>query len=570
VLMRSILLVIVVLFQSYHFQLRAQQPPMSFGLDELEKKSEKQLKKTLPSEIKPLESKINPDEYRVGPGDLLQIDIRGPVPDKLELRITPEQNLILPGVGEIDLTDLTLRQAKDKIRNFITQKYRNSQVSIALTDLREFRVHVTGAVNEPGSVIMNGNQRVSDAINEAEGFLEELMPPQSIEPETPEKEITLKPEPEEEFQPPSKRNIKLVRKNGDTLVVDILRFIQGGDPSANPFLLDGDIIVVPNEQEEVGRIAIWGAVRTPGEFEFAANDNLATLLNLSHGFTLDADKSKIEIIRFNADHRTTRVIPADLSENSGLTPESIPLFPDDRVYVRRLPRFNRKAQVTLEGEVRYPGKYRIVEGFTTLTDIVAEAGGLTPQASLMEASMIRKSLENFEDPEFERLKVTRTEAMTDQEREYFKMRFREIPGAVAVDFVSLFEAGDESKDIVLFDEDEITIPSTSKTIRVFGQVVRPGLITFEPGKTFSYYIEKAGGYNWNARKGWVRIIRGQTGEWFKPDKNTKILLGDIIYIPENPERDYWELTKDYVQIAYQITTIFLVIYQTKLLMDRTK
>lgn len=550
--------------------LLAQQQNMPLDLNELQKKSEKQLKQTLPFEIKPLESKIDPATYRIGPGDVLKIDILGGAPEQFELMITPEQKLLIPNIGVVDLSETTLQQAKTVIENFLSEKYRNSQILISLIGLRQFRVYVTGAVKTPGSVVAHGNMRVSDAIKEAGGCkqlmnVEEMKEETTLETASHTEEISrktkVKLDEKLELKQASRRKIKLQRKDGTVLNVDLLKFTQGGDPEDNPFLVDGDVIMVPNEELEVGQIAIWGAVRAPGEFEFVAGDNLADLLTLSQGFTFDADKSNIEIVRFKDDHKTTEVIEISLTNGENIDPATIPLQPDDRVYVRHYSHFNRKAQVLITGEVKYPGEYHIIEGQTTLTEVIRRAGGFTPRASLAEAVLIRKAMEDVEDNEFERLKEIPVDEMTEQEREYFKIKSREVVGAVAVDFVRLFESGDPAPDINLLDRDEITIPSVSKTIKVIGQVVRPGLISFEYGKSLQYYIKKAGGYSWNARKSGVRVIRGQTGEWFKPKNSTEIKLGDTIFIPEKPERDYWELFKDYMLIAYQVATIFLVINQ---------
>ena len=566
------LVVLIIVFSC--FKTLAQQPSLSFDLSDLEKKSEKKLKSPIQEEITPLESKIDPEQYMVGPGDLLKINIRGGMPEDHELRITPEQKLLIPEVGEIDLTGYTLAQARDEISKFLAKRYRNSEFSISLVGLREFRVFVTGAVNAPGSIIVNGNMRVAQAIREAGGFLTVInvkQVTQETEIETPTRndEISKKSEVKiaDEFiqKPASMRNLKLIRKDGTTIPVDYLRFSQGGDPRDNPFLRDGDVIVVPHEQQKVGQIAIWGAVRMPGEFEYIEGDNLENLIIISQGFTADADLSKIEIVRFEEDHQTTKVIPIDLSENSGVKPVDIPLFKDDRIYVRYIPRYHRKAQVDVVGEVQYPGKYQIIEGVTTLAQVIEQAGGCTPRASVIEATLLRKAMEDLEDPEFDRLKEMSVEHMTTQEREYFKVKSREVVGAVSVDFARLIEDGDSSVDVALFDRDEITIPSVSKTIQVIGQVQLPGLVPFVQGKTFEYYLKKAGGYGWNAAEGRVRVIRGQTGEWLKPKKNTEIFLGDRIFVPEKPERDKWELAKDYIQMGYQIAMVIYVFVQAEYL-----
>ena len=96
-------------------------------------------------------------------------------------------------------------------------------------------------------------------------------------------------------------------------------------------------------------------------------------------------------------------------------------------------------------------------------------------------------------------------------------------------------------------------------VRVSGNVVNPGLLSFEPGRDFTFYIEKAGGYSWRASKGEVRVIKEVTGEWIKPGKSTRIHPGDTIWIPEKPDRDYWGFFKDTMIVLGNVATFYLVI-----------
>ena len=148
--------------------------------------------------------------------------------------------------------------------------------------------------------------------------------------------------------------------------------------------------------------------------------------------------------------------------------------------------------------------------------------------------------------------------MTTIEREYFKSKSRERQGVAAVDFLQLFEKKDKSVDILLQDKDLIVIPAKEFIVNVSGQIIKPGLITYSPNKDTKYYIEKAGGYNFNAMKSEVRVIKASTGEWLKPDNKTIIEMGDTIFVPEKPERDNWRIFRDIVAVAAQVATIYLV------------
>ncbi|MCK4596533.1 SLBB domain-containing protein, partial [bacterium] len=93
------------------------------------------------------------------------------------------------------------------------------------------------------------------------------------------------------------------------------------------------------------------------------------------------------------------------------------------------------------------------------------------------------------------------------------------------------------------------------------QVNDPGAVSYKPGRDLDYYIAQAGGYNWNARKNRVRVIRGSTGQWLKPSKVKRLEPGDTIFVPEKPERDYWGYFKDFMKVSAEIATVILVIQQ---------
>jgi protein involved in polysaccharide export with SLBB domain len=208
--------------------------------------------------------------------------------------------------------------------------------------------------------------------------------------------------------------------------------------------------------------------------------------------------------------------------------------------------------------VFFPGEYSIVEKKSRLSEVIKMAGGFTAEANLADAEIVRTTEEEVADPEYERLKTIPVADMTDMEYEYFKTKSRE-KAFVVVDFEALFLKGDKSQDILLRDNDAINIPIQAKTVRVSGQVVNPGLLNWEQGQNYLFYVERAGGFSYNAQKSRIRVIRASTGSWLKPDKKTIINLGDTIFVPEKPERDYWEIYKDIILVVSQMATIIILI-----------
>lgn len=522
-------------------------------------------KPTLP-EAQALEKTINPDEYIIGPGDVLAVNIWGEL--SIDLRVTPEGRLLIPTVSDIPVAGIPLSEAKKRIKQEVRRKYIDSEVTVTLVSLRKFKVTVSGAVLNPGDVVVTATDRVSDAIKLAGGFLQPIAVTTKREEtsvETPsKKEVVVKTsevksEARLVIKEASKRNIRVTRRDGSVLRADILRYQVTGVKRYNPYLLDGDVIYVPIREEDVGVVGIYGAVKSPGLYEYVPGDKLSDIITLAHGLTMDADSTLIEVVRFDEDHKTTKSIKVNLRGNP--QDNDIPLKPDDRIFIRSIPDFHEKKQVRVIGEVLYPGEYTIQEGETWLSDIIRQAGGVTEDASLEDAEVIRTAYTDIKDPELERLEKMSVADMTEQEREYFKIRSREKKGVIAVDFKKLFIDNDRSHDILLRDRDLIRVPTKGRTVNVTGQVVHPGLVTFKPGQGLDYYIKKAGGYSWNAHKNKVRIIRAKTGEWVKPKKNTRVDVRDTIFVPEKPERDWWGLFKDVMRVAAEIATVAIVVQQ---------
>ncbi|MBD3383582.1 hypothetical protein GF407_01535 [candidate division KSB1 bacterium] len=528
--------------------------------------------------IKPvLEQAIDPAQYILGPGDVVNVQIIGREDVNHQLMVMPEGYLLIPAVGTVDVSSLDLQSAKEKIARKLKERYVAKEALVTLVELRSFRVTVSGAVGMTGAFEVNAGMRVSDAIVLAGGFVEQAIKrqqmadqqrlrgesPQAMPPtntmdfEEDEKEH----EPKRQIVRASRRQIRIKRMNGDTLFADLMRYRLYGDLDANPYLLDGDVIVVPYAEKSAGRIEIHGAVKLPGDFEFVDGDRIEDLLLFSYGLTQDADSSGIELVRMKSPKHIERITMPLYAEKGILLDSTLdtPLHPNDRLFVHYQTNYEQKQNVKIEGQVRYPGTYALTPDLKMLSELIRHAGGFTREASLERAYIMRKSFLSEEDKELERLKSMRATEMTDMEREYFKFKSRVREGVMPVDFVALFEESDERYDATLLNGDIIIVPTVGQTIRVNGQVVNPGLYPHHSGKTMQYYIQLAGGYNWRAHKSKIRIIKSKHGEWMKGNSDAIIEEGDEIFVPQKPVRDWWEILGETVAIAYQLAAIFIFI-----------
>ncbi len=412
-----------------------------------------------------------------------------------------------------------------------------AQISQYKQDEVFYSVSIVGAIDNPGVFMVPPSTRVSEVIKIASAITDSLLP--------------------EEFIEYSNRNITL-RRNGIDTRIDLKRFFVLGDEKNNPYLLDGDFVIVPAIQK---RVLVEGAVNKPGSYELIDGDRVTDIIDLALNLQESAYLEKAEVVRYTKNGKKTENFSLNLQNiiNNTNCEENIILQNDDRIIIRFIPEFHEEKFITISGEVQFPGYYSIEENETTLLEILEKCGGPTSLADLQNAFLQRRSREDVIDAEFERLEKMLVEDMTALEYEYFKTKSRELRGKFAINFGNLWNSKDKYSDIVLKNDDFIFLPDKSITINVSGHVKNSGLIKYVAGKNYLYYIEQAGGLSWNAREGKIRIIRVSTGEWLKPKKDTIIEVGDMIFVPEKPDRDYWVLTKDIMKIVAEIATIIIVI-----------
>jgi polysaccharide biosynthesis/export protein len=127
---------------------------------------------------------------------------------------------------------------------------------------------------------------------------------------------------------------------------------------------------------------------------------------------------------------------------------------------------------------------------------------------------------------------------------------------VTVDFYKLFKLKDMSENVVLQRGDIISIPEAKNYIIMLGQVVNAGNIIYQPGLNYKNYIDLAGGFGWRAKKGDVRIIRSNTGEWIDADESDTLKPGDAIWVPEKPQPPkFWDVFTTSLTIFGQLAAI---------------
>ena len=311
---------------------------------------------------------IDPHAYYLGPGDKLLLVLKGKMNFLYTLYVNPNGFCILKfgsihgtysGYSWIDTVFVlgkSLYEVSQEIAHRVSRALPGVDVSVFLHRVRNIRVYVIGDVKHPGEYILTPLHRVSDAVNRA----------------TPRENA-------------SKANIKVLRKTSPNqeIKVDLLRYEETGDPNYNPFLKEGDVIIVPQAERWVklwGEICTprtYGAVTAPGQpsvktmiCELLPGDRISDILEREGGVTPWADLENAYILRgghkINVDLRRIilyRDTVADMKLEHG-----------DIIVIPSIPR-----KVCVIGEVKNPGSFDYITG-SRAEYYIGLAGGFTPRA----------------------------------------------------------------------------------------------------------------------------------------------------------------------------------------------
>jgi len=352
--------------------------------------------------------------------------------------------------------------------------------------------------------------------------------------------------------------------NGERLVmyVDYQQIQNDVTNAANIVLKNDDHIQVFSilEQRYPKSVYIHGEVKRPGQYHFEENLHILDLLLKAGNLTRSAYMLRCEVAKVDP-KAPTDILVIDLQQimNNPSSSQNIILEEDDRVFIRRVPEWEVGPVIEITGEVQFPGMYAITEDSTTLFDIMTQVGGFTDEALVREASLVRRSSSITIDKEYERLKQLTRDQMSDTEYEYLVMKQNNQDiGRIVVDFFRLCIRKDMTEDVLLEDGDFIHVPKAPKVVYVTGRISRPGGVVYVPGKNINYYIKKAGGVTWDARKRSTKVTK-VTGEIMDDEDISDLQPGDIIWVPRRPDRDWWELFRYTIAVVAQLATVYIVV-----------
>ncbi|MCC6396696.1 MAG: SLBB domain-containing protein [Bacteroidetes bacterium] len=468
-----------------------------------------------------MESPVDPRSYVVGPSDRIAVNIWTSPPVSLLLTVTPEGTLIIPLVGELQVSGLTLHEAKGNTIAAVKRRYLRSDVSVTLVQPRPIVVNVVGAVINPGTYTLTAADRAGRAI----ALANEMSPEQVgvVIPLLPEEIST--------------RNVLIRHRDGTTDRADFPLYLGTKEERYNPSLREGDVVVVPRREPQRHVFGIYGELNLPGRYEIVEGDSVLDALHIAQGFTPLARRDSVIFSRLDREGgvKYDRVINLGAIQ-SGQEP-NFALEPGDRIIVPAMVDLRQDYRIVISGQVKNPGTYPITRNMTRLSEAIRMAGGFTEFASLESAELIRRSISRA-DVELETLESSRG-GIASEDSSYYQLesQLRIRKEIVAVNFHQLFEHNDTTQDVTLKGDDYIIVPSVKQTVYVFGQVVTNGHIPYVQGAPVEHYLQKAGGMTELARKGDLKIVKAKSKQWLSPDE-TEIEPGDYVWVPREIERSF--------------------------------
>jgi len=354
----------------------------------------------------------------------------------------------------------------------------------------------------------------------------------------------------------------------EILSVDINRLLDG--TSTDIVLRKNDILYIPsvNDLKEYGDFVIHGAIPRPGNYKYSENTTLEDLIVQAGGLLESASTVKVDIARRIIDPRnmtgtSTLAETFSFGIKDGFIIDGLPnfvLMPYDQVYVRRSPGYKVQQNISLEGEILFPGTYALNKKTERLSDLLMRSGNLTADAYAQGARLIRQRSED----EAYRTRMT-LEIASQGGNDSIAVGSLDLSRtySVGIQLDKAIENPGSDYDIVLREGDRLIIPEYENTIKINGAVMYPNTVAYKKGEKLSYYINQAGGYSDKAKKNkaFVVYMNGTVSKVKGSDKKA-ITPGAEIIIPTKDEanRVTWsELAQISTSVVSMATVVALLI-----------
>lgn len=299
-----------------------------------------------------------PEDYRLGPGDEVVIDIWGASQTSVRQVISPEGSIVVDRLGPVFLNGMTIKEAN----NYVQQKFGGlysgigdyegaSQIKLTLGQIRTIQINIMGEVVTPGTYAVSSLSSIFHALYNAGGI----------------NDIG------------SLRSVQLYRKGKLLKTVDIYDYLLNGKSDADIRLTDGDIILVP---PYISLVQVTGKIKRPMFYEMTSSETLGDLIKYSGGFTGDAYREEVDVVRKSGGYDKVFTLAASNYGNFILSDgDSITIRPGFNLYDNR---------VEIQGAIYRPGYYEIGNDIKTVKALINRAGGLMDNAFLGRAILTRE------------------------------------------------------------------------------------------------------------------------------------------------------------------------------------
>ena len=297
-----------------------------------------------------------PENYVLGAGDEIIIDVYGASEITYQEIISPDGNILISGIGPISLGGITVKEAKNRIFNRLSSIYSgirgnnpNTFLQVSVGQVRSIKVNVVGNVVQPGTYTLSSFSSAFNALYFSGGPTETG----------------------------SLRQIEVYRKGKKIAVLDVYKYLFLGDDSQNPQLQDQDVIIV---KPYVNRVKLAGNVKQPAIYELKKGEPFSFLLEISGGFSSGAYRKLLTIDRIGIEKREVETILNEEFDRAVIND-------GDSIYVKKISsRYLNRVQIV--GAVDQPGFYELDEELT-LAKLIEMAGGVREDAYLMRGNIVR-------------------------------------------------------------------------------------------------------------------------------------------------------------------------------------
>ena len=323
--------------------------------DEYEKKSMKKIfgHDLFQNEELTFEPAMNiatPENYVLGAGDVVYIDIYGASQKTVEATVSPDGFVVVEDFGPIQVAGLTVEQASSRVRSQLGVRYSSSKIILSVGQTRSITVNVMGEVKAPGSYTLSAFATVFHALYMAGG---------------PNEIGTL-------------RDIKVYRKNRLVTTVDVYDYILNGNLRGNIRLADDDVIAVGTYG---CLVSLTGKVKRPMYYEMKRDETLGRLIDYAGGYAGDAYRKSVRVIRRSTSQYSVYTV-------GEFEQKEFRMADADSVLVDSLlPRYSNMVEV--KGAVFRPGMYQLGDDISTVKELIEQADGVTEEAFTPHAVMHR-------------------------------------------------------------------------------------------------------------------------------------------------------------------------------------